>query len=89
MSGVRIHDYSNAHWKLDVDIIVPGAGEKLLYITIPKPTKAAQVAEMISYIQAAAKKQTSKRNPNPRFNRNSRSTTRRRTNCSSSLDASS
>ena len=61
MSGVRIHDHSNAHWKLDVDIVVPGAGEKIAYITIPKPTKAAQVAEMISYIQDVAKKANIKR----------------------------
>jgi citrate lyase subunit beta/citryl-CoA lyase len=54
MSGVRIHDYTNAHWKLDVDIIVPGAGNKIAYITIPKPTKAAQVSEMIDYIQKTA-----------------------------------
>ena len=56
MSGVRIHDYSNSHWKLDVDIIVPQAGNTIAYITIPKPTKASQVKEMISYIQDVAKK---------------------------------
>ena len=56
MAGVRIHDYSNPHWRKDVDILVPGAGERLAYITIPKPTRAAQVAEMIEYIQNAASK---------------------------------
>jgi citrate lyase subunit beta/citryl-CoA lyase len=55
------HDHSNKHWKDDVDIIVPGAGEKIAYITIPKPTKAAQVREMITYIQDAAKKAGIKR----------------------------
>ncbi len=61
MSGVRIHDYTDSHWKLDVDVVVPGAGEKIAYITIPKPTKASQVEEMISYIQAVAKKSGIKR----------------------------
>lgn len=61
MAGVRIHDYSNPHWKQDVDIIVPGAGEKIAYITIPKPTKATQVKEMITYIQEACKKAGIKR----------------------------
>jgi citrate lyase subunit beta/citryl-CoA lyase len=61
MSGVRIHDYTNAHWKLDVDIIVPGAGNKIAYITIPKPTKASQVSEMIEYIQKTASKAGIKR----------------------------
>ncbi len=61
MSGVRIHDYTDSHWKLDVDVVVPGAGEKIAYITIPKPTKASQVEEMISYIQSVAKKSGIKR----------------------------
>jgi citrate lyase subunit beta/citryl-CoA lyase len=56
MSGVRIHDHSNAYWKQDVDIIVPQAGNAIAYITIPKPTKAAQVEEMIEYIQKTASK---------------------------------
>ncbi len=60
-AGVRIHDYSNQYWKQDVDILVPGAGEKLAYITIPKPTAASQVKEMIEYIQAAAQKAGLKR----------------------------
>lgn len=56
MSGVRIHDYTNKHWKADVDIVVPGAGKEIAYITIPKPTAASQVKEMIGYIQKVAEK---------------------------------
>lgn len=55
MAGVRIHDYTHNSWKQDVDIVVRGAGTKLAYITIPKPTAASQVAEMVSYIQEVAK----------------------------------
>ncbi len=55
MAGVRIHDHSHEAWKQDVDIVVRGAGEKIAYITIPKPTAVAQVAEMIGYIQEVAK----------------------------------
>jgi citrate lyase subunit beta/citryl-CoA lyase len=55
MSGARIHDYSHAHWKHDVEILVRGAGDVLSYITIPKPTAVGQVAEMIGAIQATAK----------------------------------
>ncbi|MBM9591526.1 CoA ester lyase [Leptospira sp. 201903075] len=61
MSGVRIHDYTNEHWRGDVDILVPGAGNVLAYITIPKPTKASQVKEQITYIQDACKKAGIKR----------------------------
>lgn len=51
MIGVRIHDYQHSHWKSDVDLLVPQAGERVAYITIPKPTAAAQAAEMIDYVQ--------------------------------------
>jgi citrate lyase subunit beta/citryl-CoA lyase len=53
MAGVRIHDYTHAAWKQDVDIVVAGAGNEIAYITIPKPTEVSQVAEMIHYIQSA------------------------------------
>jgi citrate lyase subunit beta/citryl-CoA lyase len=55
MAGVRIHDHSHAAWRQDVDIVVRGAGDTIAYITIPKPTAAAQVAEMIGYIQQVAR----------------------------------
>lgn len=55
MAGVRIHDYSHSDWKQDIDILVPKIGERVAYITIPKPTEAAQVAEMVHYIQQVAK----------------------------------
>jgi citrate lyase subunit beta / citryl-CoA lyase len=61
MMGVRIHDYQNPHWRPDVDALVPAGGERVAYITIPKPTEHEQVAEMIAYIQAACKKAGIKR----------------------------
>ncbi len=54
-TGVRIHDHDNRWWRQDVDILVPGAGRELAYITIPKPTRVAQAAEQIAYIQSVAK----------------------------------
>lgn len=56
MAGVRIHDYSHPHWKQDIDILVPGAGERLAYITMPKATAGHQLKEMISYLQDSCKK---------------------------------
>ena len=61
MSGVRIHDYTHAHWKKDIDILVGGAGKVLSYITIPKCTTAAQAGEMIDYIQSVAVRKKLKR----------------------------
>ena len=52
MAGVRIHDYTHPHWRKDVDILVAGAGKAFAYVTLPKPTSAAQVAEMIAYIRS-------------------------------------
>jgi citrate lyase subunit beta/citryl-CoA lyase len=55
-AGVRIHDPAHAAWKQDLDIIVGGAGDRVAYVTIPKPTTAAQVAQVIEYLQGAAGK---------------------------------
>ncbi len=54
MAGVRIHDYSHHHWKKDLDILIPAIGDRVAYITLPKPTNAAQVEEMIGYIKTQA-----------------------------------
>jgi citrate lyase subunit beta/citryl-CoA lyase len=61
MSGVRIHDYTNEHWKQDVDIIVGGAAEQVAYITVPKTVRATELAEMIAYIRNATAKAGSRR----------------------------
>ena len=55
MAGARIHDYTHPAWKLDIDILVAGAGKVLSYITIPKCTSIDQAREMIQYVQAVAK----------------------------------
>lgn len=53
-AGARIHDYSHPHWRRDVEILVGGAGAVLAYVTIPKATGAAHVAEMIIHVQQVA-----------------------------------
>ena len=60
-AGVRIHDYSHAAWKQDIDILVGGAGSALAYVTFPKSTSAKQVVEMIEYVQKTAAKHGVKR----------------------------
>ncbi len=54
MAGARIHDYTHEHWKDDVDIIVGGAGDRVAYITVPKPTRTDEFREMVDYVQNAA-----------------------------------
>ncbi len=53
--GVRIHDPSHAAWERDVEIIVGGAGQRLAYVTIPKATTTARIAEVINAIQQRAR----------------------------------
>lgn len=60
-AGVRIHDYTHENWKTDVDIVVPAAGERVAYLTIPKTTKATELAEMIDYIRNVTAKAGIKR----------------------------
>jgi len=61
MAGARIHDYTHSHWKKDIDILVGGAGKVLAYVTLPKSTSAAQVAEMIAYVRDVSAKKKLKR----------------------------
>ena len=61
MAGVRIHDPSHPAWKQDVDVVVSGAGNVLAYITIPKATSAAQVAEMVIHIEQVAARHRTRR----------------------------
>lgn len=55
MAGTRIHDFSHPDWKQDVDILVPGAGERLAYITLPKSTSYEDVKAQVEYVQEVAK----------------------------------
>lgn len=55
MAGVRIHDATHPAWRQDVDIVVRGAGDRCAFLTIPKPTAARQVAEMLDYIREVAR----------------------------------
>ena len=57
MAGVRIHDYTHPAWRQDVEVVIAGAGDALAYVTIPKATAAAQVAEMIGLIEQVASRQ--------------------------------
>ena len=53
-AGARIHDPTHPHWRRDVEILVGGAGNALAYVTVPKATAAAQVADVIIHVQQVA-----------------------------------
>jgi len=51
--GARIHDITHPHWEQDVDILVSQAGERLAFLTIPKPRSVADAARQIEGIRNA------------------------------------
>jgi citrate lyase subunit beta/citryl-CoA lyase len=55
-AGARIHDPAHPASRLDVDIIVGAAGNRVAFVTIPKATSVGQVAEVIAYIGETARK---------------------------------
>ncbi|GAB4356217.1 MAG: aldolase/citrate lyase family protein [Gammaproteobacteria bacterium] len=54
MAGARIHGFDHPHWRQEVDILIQGAGERLAYLTLPKPTSVDQVVAMTAYIRECA-----------------------------------
>lgn len=53
--GVRIHDSTSPSWRADVDAVVGTAGAQLAYVTIPKSTSVTGAADVIEYVQKAAR----------------------------------
>lgn len=41
--GARIHDVTHPHWRQDLEILVGQAGDRLPFITLPKPCSAEDV----------------------------------------------
>lgn len=59
--GARIHDITHTHWEQDVDILVGQAGERLAFLTIPKPRSVADAARQIEAIRNAEERHGIKR----------------------------
>ncbi|MBL8483626.1 MAG: CoA ester lyase [Rhodocyclaceae bacterium] len=47
-AGLRIHDVTHAHWRADLEIVIPRAGRRLPFVTLPKPRSAADVRAQIA-----------------------------------------
>ncbi|MBT0961350.1 HpcH/HpaI aldolase/citrate lyase family protein [Denitromonas iodatirespirans] len=50
--GARIHDITHDHWRRDIDILIEEAGQRLAFITFPKPRSVADVHEQLAYLRA-------------------------------------
>lgn len=53
--AARIHDITHPCWEQDLEIIIPIAGTRLPFITIPKPSSANEVREQISALRRIEK----------------------------------
>jgi len=52
--GIRIHDISHPHWQKDLEIILPAAGTRVAYVTLPKVRGLATVEAMAARVNAYA-----------------------------------
>lgn len=50
--GARIHDVTHVHWQSDVDLLCAEAGDRLAYLTIPKPRSVDDVRRQIDHVNA-------------------------------------
>ncbi|MDD5296834.1 MAG: aldolase/citrate lyase family protein [Rhodocyclaceae bacterium] len=51
--AARIHDITHPHWRMDLDILVAGAGSRLPFLTLPKPRSLADVTAQIAALREA------------------------------------
>ncbi len=54
--AARIHDFTHEHWREDLDILIPVAGSRLPFITIPKPRGVEDIRTQIAYLREVEKK---------------------------------
>ena len=52
--GIRIHDISHPHWQKDLELILPVAGTRVAYVTLPKVRGLATVEAMAARVNAYA-----------------------------------
>ena len=53
--AARIHDFSHAHWRQDLQILVSLAGTRLPFITLPKPSGVEDVKVQIAELRRVEK----------------------------------
>ncbi len=48
--GVRIHDVTHPHWQQDLEIIIPVAGDRLAFVTLPKVSGSEDVRLLMRHL---------------------------------------
>ena len=51
--AARIHDFTHAHWRQDLEILISLAGRRLPFITLPKPRSVDDVQQQITALREA------------------------------------
>ena len=51
--AARIHDFTHAHWRQDLEILISLAGRRLPFITLPKPRSVDDVRQQIAALREA------------------------------------
>ena len=59
--AARVHDFTHEHWRDDLDILIPGAGARLPFVTFPKPRGVEDIRSQIAYLREVEKKAGLKR----------------------------
>ena len=54
--AARIHDFTHDHWREDLDILIPAAGSRLPFVTVPKPRGVEDIRTQIAYLREVEKK---------------------------------
>ncbi|WP_319243878.1 aldolase/citrate lyase family protein [uncultured Propionivibrio sp.] len=54
--AARIHDFTHDHWREDLDILIPAAGSRLPFVTVPKPRGVEDIRTQIAYLRDVEKK---------------------------------
>ncbi|MBE2259480.1 MAG: CoA ester lyase [Candidatus Accumulibacter sp.] len=51
--GVRVHDIAHPGWQQDIEIVVAGAGQRLAFVTLPKPSSGEEVRIQLDALRRA------------------------------------
>src|SRR5205823_7857326 len=54
--GARIHDLSHAAWRVELDILVREAGQRIAFLTLPKAESAVDVQRFLNAVSEKARR---------------------------------
>lgn len=55
-AGLRIHDVTHPAWRVDLDIVLARAGDRVAYVTVPKVESAADARQVAEYLRSVERR---------------------------------